>query len=99
VLKVVALLMEFHHLEGLSCEDFEEELLALLAAIEACHPNQVLTSCSKAGVKGSRELIRPSFHINYDANSSSASRGRVKGRVVGGYYEAQAAFMECKSVK
>jgi hypothetical protein len=68
--------------------------------INVCSPYSPSTiSCSKVGVKGSRELRRLSCSINYEANSGSASRGRVKGGLSVVIYEAQVAFMECKRVE
>jgi hypothetical protein len=45
--------------------------------------------------KGNSELRRLSCSINYEANSSSASRGRVKGRSLSMViYEAQVVIVE-----
>lgn len=70
---------------GLSCEDFEEEFVALFTTIEANHSLKEPVSCSKLGNKESRELRRLSCSINYDSKSGSASHGRVKGTVVCDY--------------
>jgi hypothetical protein len=51
------------------------------------------------GKKGTRGLRRLSCSINYDANSGSASRGRVKGGLQVVIYEAQVVVMEYERVE
>jgi hypothetical protein len=70
----------------LSCDGFEEELLALFAAIEASNFEQGSGSCSNLGEKDIRELRTLSCSINYDANSDSVWRDRNKGRVASGFF-------------
>lgn len=82
---VLQTLKEICHVMGISCEGFEEELLALFAAIEASNSKQASASCSSLGKRGSRELKSLVCSINYDANSGSASCGRVKGRAASGF--------------
>jgi hypothetical protein len=71
---------EIGHFVGLSCKCFEEELLALFAAIELSRSKQVSDSCSSLGRKGNRELRRLFRSINYDPNRGNASHDRVRGR-------------------
>jgi hypothetical protein len=71
-----------HLIVGISCEGFEEELMALFTAIEVNHSQKELASCSNLVNKDSRELKRLSYSINYDMKGSSASRGRGKGRAL-----------------
>jgi hypothetical protein len=78
---VLQIVEQILHIVGLSCEGFEEELVALFAAIEAGQSKQALTSCSIFGKKSSRESRWLVCSINYDANSGNASPERVKGRV------------------
>lgn len=74
---------KIRHIVGLSCEAFEEELMALFAAIEVGHSEQALASCSSFGKKGNKNL-RSVSSIKYDVNNGSASIGRVKGRTDSG---------------
>lgn len=53
---------------GLSCEGFEEELMALFTAIEASHYQEELAFISKPTNRGKRELKILSCSINYDYN-------------------------------
>lgn len=78
---VLQIVEQIRHIVGLSCEDFEEERVALFVAIEAGQSKQASASCSSFGKKGSRESRRLVCSINYDANSGNASHDRVKGRV------------------
>lgn len=59
--------------------------MALIAAIEAGHSKQASASWSSFWKKGNRELRRLVCCLNYDVNSGSASRGRVKGRGASGF--------------
>lgn len=72
---------------GISCEVFEEALMALPTAIEASHYKELVSS-SKLGSIEKKELKRLSCSINYDSKGCSSSLGRTKGRAILGYYEA-----------
>jgi hypothetical protein len=76
---------EICHVVGLSCEGFEEELVALFAAIEASNSKQAATSCTGLGKIGNRKLRSLVCSINYDANRGNASHDRVKGRAASGF--------------
>jgi hypothetical protein len=43
---VLQIVKKINHIVGLSCEGFEEELMALFTAIEVGHSEQVLASWS-----------------------------------------------------
>jgi hypothetical protein len=82
------LVKEFSHFVGLSCDGFEGKLLALFEDILASNDEQGAGPCSNVGKKGMRELNSLFCSINYDAHSGNVSRGRSKGRVQRGFYEA-----------
>lgn len=71
---------------GLSCEGFEEEMMALLTTIEVSHFQNESASGSKMVNKGNRELKILSCSINYDSKGGSSSQGGVKGRAVIGSF-------------
>jgi len=58
---------------------FEEELFALFTFTKANHSPKESAASSNLGKKGSRELRRLSYSINYDSTCGSTSHGRVKG--------------------
>lgn len=84
---------------GLSCKGFEEDPMALLAAIEASHHNEEWASNAKPDNNGKRELKRLSCSINYDSKCGSSSCSRVKGRSQSVLYEASIVILECKRVE
>lgn len=71
------------HLVGLSCDGFEDQMLALFSAIEASRNHTfagyVSGVCFKAGTKGNQELKRLDSSVNYD-NRGQSNRGKGKGR-------------------
>jgi hypothetical protein len=73
------------HFVGLSCEEFEGELMALVTTIEASHNQEGWASNSKSAIISKRELKRLSCSINYDSTGGSSSRSRVKGRGISVY--------------
>jgi hypothetical protein len=81
---VVQEVMSFCHVVGMSYEGFEDELLALLTAIEASRNQYSLasstSSLSKSMNKMHRELKMLACSINYDLKGGKPNRGKGKGR-------------------
>jgi hypothetical protein len=73
---------------GISCEGFEEEIMALLTTIDASHYQKESASRSKLGNRENRELKRLSCSISYDSKCDSSSRGKAKGMSMLGFYDA-----------
>lgn len=64
---------DFRHYVWLSCEGFEEELMALFTAIEASRYQKDLASNSEPVNRGIKKLKRLSCFINYDFKGGSSS--------------------------
>lgn len=76
---------EIHRVIGILCERYEEQLMAILIAIEESRSQKGSTSNSKLVDRGISELKRSACSINYDSKGGSSRRGRGKGR--GGGYQ------------
>lgn len=74
----------FYKLVGLSCDEYEEDLMVLLSAIESgqFHGNRASpsSSFSKSANRGQQELKRLACSINSDLKGCHSSRGKGKGR-------------------
>jgi len=81
---VVVRVIFFCHVVGLSCEGFENQLMALFAAIEASRPQSDVGSLpdlsGKSGNRGNRELKRLVCSVNYDGKGGQSHRVTWKGR-------------------
>jgi hypothetical protein len=82
---VVERVKSFYQVVGLSCEGYEDKLLALFEEIEVAR--ELLMAESKnnypstPGAKGQRELNRRAWSINYEKKGGVQSvRGRHRGR-------------------
>lgn len=64
----------------LSYKSFEEDLMALLTAIEESHYQNDLASSSKLVNRENKDLKRLSCSVNYDLKGGSSNRGKIKGR-------------------
>jgi hypothetical protein len=53
-------------------------------AIIDSNDKKVAGFSSSLSIKGTRELNRLACSVNYDAHSGSTSRGRCKGKALGG---------------
>jgi hypothetical protein len=74
----------FCHVVGLSCEGFEDKLMALFTAIEASRPQSWVGSVTdlsgKSGNEGNHELKRLVCSVNYDVKGVQSHRVTGKGR-------------------
>jgi hypothetical protein len=77
--------LAYSHWVGITCDGYEGQLLAVFEAIIDSNVKKAAGPSSNLSIKGTRELNRLSCSVNYDAHSGSTSRGRCKGRVVGGF--------------
>lgn len=68
---------------GISYEGYEEQIKALLVAIEARW-----STALKSAVKKDRELKRLKCSINYDNKEGSVGRDRLNGRAFYSSHEA-----------
>jgi len=80
---VVERVKDYYKLVGLSCDRYEDKLLALFEEIEATR-NQTIaenmaTATAVSGVKGQREIKRLDCSINYDKKGDQSNRRRGKG--------------------
>jgi len=75
---------DYYKLVGVSCDQYEDNLLALFELIEASRAQSMEHSLAMvttvAGVKGQREIKRLDCSINYDKKGEQSNRRRVKGR-------------------
>ncbi|XP_040996360.1 uncharacterized protein LOC121242550 [Juglans microcarpa x Juglans regia] len=60
---------------GLSCDDYKDQFMALLVAMEAGR-----STVMKSAVRKERELKRLQYYINYDNKEGTSGRDRAKGR-------------------
>jgi len=72
------------HVVGLSCEGFEDQLMALFTTIEASRPQSGVGSVTdlsgKFGNRGNHELKRLVCSVNYDVKGGKSHRVTGKGR-------------------
>jgi hypothetical protein len=82
----------YYKLVGVSCDQFEDKLLALFEQIEAKRDQSLVDSLalvtSVSGVKGQREIKRLDCSINYEKKGEQSYRRRGKGKGVSCVYEA-----------
>jgi hypothetical protein len=76
----------YYKLVRVSCDQYEDKLLALFELIEARRVHSLADSLAMVtatpGVKGQREIKRLDCSINYDKKGEQSSRRRGKGRGV-----------------
>jgi len=76
----------YYKLVGVSCDQYEDKLLALFEQIEAKRVQSLADSLALATtvsrVKGQREIKRLDCSINYDKKGEQSYRRRGKGRGV-----------------
>jgi hypothetical protein len=76
----------YYKLVGVSCDQFEDKLLAMFEQIEATRTQSLADSwamvTTASGVKGQREIKRLDCSINYDKKGEQSNRRRGKGRGV-----------------
>jgi hypothetical protein len=81
---VVEKVMRCYQAIGLSCEGFEDRMLAMFEEIEAAGGRSSAspkTLCPLIkGAKGKRELNRLAWSLNYEKKGVLSARGRTKGR-------------------
>jgi hypothetical protein len=74
----------YYKLVGVSCDQYEDTLLALYEQIEARRAHSLADSLAMvttvAGVKGQREIRRLDCYINYYKKGEQSNRRRGKGR-------------------
>jgi hypothetical protein len=70
----------YYKLIGVSCDQFEDKLLALFELIEARRVQSLAMVPSVSGVKGQREIKRLDCSINYDKKGVQSYRRGGKGR-------------------
>lgn len=74
----------FCHVVGLSCEGFEDQMLALFTTIKANRYQASLGSdpkcCYKLVNRGNRELKMLICSVNFDMKGGHSNRGKGKGR-------------------
>jgi hypothetical protein len=89
---VVEKVMSCYHSIGLSCEGFEDRMLAMFEEIEAAGERSLASPKtlypSNQGAKGQRELNRLAWSINYEKKRVLSARGRTKGRGSSCSYDA-----------
>lgn len=73
--------MEIAPIVGISCEDHQLQLLALLTFLEEERRVEALASPSKRDSKMVRELKKLEWSVNYGDNREAHSRGKGKERV------------------
>jgi len=78
----------YYKLIGVSCDQFEDKLLALFELIEARRADSLAMVPTASGVKGQREIKRLDCSINYDKKGEQSYRRRGKGRGLFGVNEA-----------
>jgi hypothetical protein len=78
---VVRCAMEIAPIVGISCEDHQLQLLALLTFLEEERRVEALASPSKRDSKVVRELKKLEWSVNYGDNREGHSRGKGKERV------------------
>jgi hypothetical protein len=82
----------YYKLVGVSCDQFEDKLLALFEQIEAKRDQSLVDSLalvtSVSGVKGQREIKRLDCSINYEKKGEQSYRRRGKGKGVSCVNEA-----------
>jgi hypothetical protein len=61
---------------GFSCEGLEDQIVALLTAIEEDHYQEQKGAYFKS--RGKRELLNLEFSINYDTTRAASRRGKGK---------------------
>jgi len=88
------------HVVGLSCDGFEDQMLALFSAIEASRNQAFAGYVSKVyfkpGTKGNRELQWLDCSINYDKKGGQSNRGKESGGDQIVHSETQDTLMECQ---
>jgi len=74
----------YYKLVGVSCDQYEDTLLALYEQIKARRAHSLADSLAMvttvAGVKGQREIRRLDCYINYDKKGEQSNRRRGKAR-------------------
>jgi hypothetical protein len=74
----------YYKLVGMSCDQYEDKLLALFELIEARRVQSLVDSLvmvtTASGVKGQKEIKRLDCSINYDKKEEQSNRRRGKGR-------------------
>jgi hypothetical protein len=70
----------YYKLIGVSCDQFEDKLLALFELIETKRVQSLAMVPSVSGGKGQREIKRLDCSINYDKKGVQSYRRRGKGR-------------------
>jgi len=89
---VVEKVMSCYQSIGLSCEGFEDRMLAMFEEIEAAGERSLASPKtlypSNQGAKGKRELNRLAWSINYEKKGVLSARGRTKGRGLSCSYDA-----------
>jgi len=82
----------YYKLVGVSCDQFEDKLLALFEQIEAKRDQSLVDSLalvtSVSGVKGQREIKRLDCSINYEKKGEQSYRRRGKSKGVSCVNEA-----------
>jgi hypothetical protein len=78
---VVRCAMEIAPIVGISCEDHQLQLLALLTFLEEERRVEALASPSKRDSKVVRELKKLEWSVNYNDNREGHTRGKGKERV------------------
>jgi hypothetical protein len=78
----------YYKLIGVSCDQFEDKLLALFELIEARRADSLAMVPTASGVKGQREIKQLDCSINYDKKGEQSYRRRGKGRGLFGVNEA-----------
>jgi hypothetical protein len=77
---------------GLSCEGFEDRMIAMFEEIEAAGERFLASPKtlypSNQGANGKRELNRLAWSINYEKKGVLSARGRTKGRGLSCSYDA-----------
>jgi hypothetical protein len=81
---VVERVKGYYKLVGVSCDHYEDKLLALFEEIEARRVQSLADSLAMvttaSGVKGQREIKRLDCSINYEKKGKQSNRRRGKGR-------------------
>jgi hypothetical protein len=82
----------YYKLVGVSCDQYEDKLLALFEEIEARRVQSLADSLAMvttvSGVKGHRKIKRLDCSINYDKKGEQSNRRRGKSRSVSCVNEA-----------
>jgi len=89
---VVEKVMSCYQSIGLSCEGFEDRMLAMFEEIEAAGERSLASPKtlypSNQGAKGKRELNRLAWSMSYEKKGVLSARGRTKGRGLSCSYDA-----------